>query len=123
MADNGDYDLEEDELSDSALDAEIKRQIAESAADSARLDAEADADTGPATLGVEGLSTAELDELIQVRTGELEEPTSAKVRAALAAQAATEVPDDEEIPVAPGSVSALSDSEFAALLQRRSSGF
>jgi hypothetical protein len=100
-----------DELSDEAIDAEIARRTAEMLADS-------DAGAGPVSLGIEGLSGPELDELIASRSGEAE-PTSAKVKAVMAANDAATADEDEEVPVAPGTFSSMSDEAFAEFVRKR----
>jgi hypothetical protein len=104
----------DDELSDEAIDAEYARRTREMQAQTAPIDAGA----GPVSLGIEGLSTAELDELILARAGEIE-PTNAKVKSVMAANDAATPAEDEEVPVAPGSISGLSDADFSELVRKR----
>ena len=107
-----------DELSDEAIDAEIARQTREMNVETARLNAEAGLEVGPVSLGIGGLSGPELDELIAARSGEIE-ATSSAVKAVMAANDAATPDDDEEVPVAPGTFSSMSDDEFAEFVRRR----
>jgi hypothetical protein len=112
-------DDELDELSDEAIDAEIGRRTKALNADTASLLADVGgSDPRPATLGIEGLSGPELDELIAARSFE-GDPTSAKVKAVLAANDAATPHEDEEVPVAPGTFSDMSDSDFAEFVRKR----
>jgi hypothetical protein len=108
----------EDEFSDEALDAEIARRTKEMQTENASRYAEAGDDAGPVTLGIEGLSKAELDELILVRAGEVE-PTSAKVKAVISANDAATPREHEEVPVAAGTFSSMSDADFSELVRNR----
>ena len=119
MADDYNF-VDEDELSDSALDAEVQRQTREMVAESARLDAEAGGVSG--SLGIEHLTAAEFDEFTRARSGEAPATTPA-VKAALSAGKAAWVDpygEDEQLP-SPSAVNAMPDDQFADWVNRNRS--